>query len=74
METMAIDVKGLEVKRRLQDLERARVTNTWRTVRFRLDGQVFERRLVLYPLDDPAGELNVASPVGRALLLARAVT
>jgi len=45
--------------------------NMWRSVRFALDGQVFERRLV-YAVADPAGEINVKSAVGRALLTAQA--
>jgi len=47
------------------------VTNLWRMVRFSLEGQVLERRLV-HQVDDPAGELNAESPVGQVLVGARA--
>ncbi len=47
----------------------ARAMNLWRTVRFSLDGQRFERRLV-HQVDDLA-ELNAGSPVGRALVTGR---
>lgn len=50
---------------------RAIVTNMWRTVRFALGGVVLERRLV-HVVEDQAADLNVESPVGRALLTARA--
>jgi len=50
-------------------MDRAQVTNLWRAVRFRLDDQIFERRLVPQ-VEDAAIELNISSPVGERLLLA----
>ena len=48
---------------------RPRITNRWCWVRFLLDGQEFERQLV-NEVRDPGTQVNVASPVGEALLLA----
>lgn len=49
------------------------MSNLGRVIQFDLDGIQLQRRLVdLHVLDDPGVELSVESPVGRALLLARA--
>lgn len=55
---------GLEQSATIQER-----TNLDCTVRFLLDGQEFERRVTRQP-DDPARDVNVESPVGRALLVA----
>jgi transcription elongation GreA/GreB family factor len=44
--------------------------NIDQVIRFELDGEVLERRLVARPVEDESAELNAQSPVGQALLSA----
>jgi len=44
--------------------------NIDQVIRFELDGEVLERRLVARPAEDESAELNAQSPVGQALLSA----
>lgn len=61
---------GLAARLR-QRRETARRSNLWQVVQFNLDGIELERRLVL-AIEDVDRDINVSSPVGKALLHAAA--
>lgn len=66
---MNVGVGGLAAAKGVEAV-RMRGSNLWRKVRFRLDGQVFERRLVSTAVTE-LDELSAESPVGAALMTAR---
>ena len=64
-----MDVSVGMLAAKMQDM-RLRRSNLWQKVRFRLDGQMCEMRLVSTTVTK-LDELSTESPVGAALLLAR---
>lgn len=65
---MGVSVGELSERMRLVRLRRS---NVWQIVRFELDGQVFEMRLVPTRAHR-LNELSAESPVGAAMMMARA--
>lgn len=67
---MNIDSAGGWATTRRMQIARLRGSNLWRIVRFRMDGQVFEMRLIAAMVTG-LDELSAESPIGVALMMAR---